>query len=85
LARLLGIKFLPILPSNITKIQWEKTNIVERQLSWQLITSAAELKESTVRQKKLLELGKDIAWSFGFETTEDAIKQRLKAEGRWFD
>ena len=83
LARLLGIKFLPILPSNITKIQWEKTNIVERQLSWQLITSAAELKESVVRQKKLLELGKDIAWSFGFETTEDAIKQKLKAEGRW--
>jgi len=83
LARLLGIKFIPILPLNITKIQMEKVNIVEQQLSWHLITSAVELKESAVRQKKLLELGKDIAWSFGFETSEEAIKQRLKAEGRW--
>jgi hypothetical protein len=85
LGRLLGIKFLPILPSNIIEIQLERTNIMERELSWRLITSASELKDSVVRQKRLLELGKDIAWSFGFKTSEDAIKQKLKAEGRWIE
>ena len=85
LGRLLGIKFLPILPSNSTKRQLEKINIMERELSWRLISSASELKDSAVRQKRLLELGKDIAWSFGFETSEDAIKRRLKADGRWID
>jgi len=85
LGRLLGIKFLPILPSNIIEIQLEKTNIMERELFWQLITSASELKDPVVRQKRLLELGKDIAWSFGFKTSEDVIKQKLKAEGRWID
>jgi len=83
LGRLLGIKFLPILPPNIIEIQLQRTNIMERELSWRLITSASELKDSVVRQKRLLELGKDIAWSFGFKTSEDAIKQKLKAEGRW--
>ena len=85
LGRLLGIKFIPILPSNIIEIQLERTNIMEKELSWRLITSASELKDSVVRQKRLLELGKDIGWSFGFKTSEDAIKQRLKAEGRWIE
>ena len=83
--KLLGIKFIPILPPDIIEIQPEKTNIMERELSWRLITSASELKDSVARQKKLLELGKDIAWSFGFKTSEDAIKQRLKAGHRWFE
>lgn len=84
LEKLLGIKFIPILPPD-SEIQLERINIMERELSWRLIASASELKDSVVRQKRLLELGKDIAWSFGFKTSEDAIKQRLKADGRWIE
>jgi hypothetical protein len=83
LGGLLGLKFLPILPPNIIDRPPQKINITERELSWRLITSASELKDSMVRQRKLLELGKDIAWSFGFKIPEGIIKQKLKAEGRW--
>lgn len=85
LAKLLGVRFVRLKPSEYFPDEREKLNIVEKELSWEIVISVSELSDAVTRQNKLLSLIKDIAWSFGFKISEDIIKQRLKEEGRWVE
>ena len=78
LLRLLGVIIISPRP-RITTFQdeYEKINNYENHLSWHLITSVSELNNHVGRQNKLLELCKEISWSFGFKTDEEIIRQLL--------
>jgi hypothetical protein len=62
---------------------------LESQLSWNLETSVAALNDPIVRQNRLLDLGREIAWSFGFKNTEVGVIQgmidRFKERQRWIE
>jgi len=85
LVGLLGIRFVRLKPSQYFIDEAERINISEKELSWEIVTSVSELSDVVARQSKLLSLGKEIAWSFGFKISEDIIKQTLKEEGRWIE
>lgn len=84
LKRLLGIKFIPLIPRNAIFFRNDiEKNEIEKQLSWKFETSVAALNDPTARQNKLLESGKEIAWSFGFKVNEETIIQQFKERQRW--
>ncbi len=85
LTGLLGVQFVHLNPKDHFVDETERMNVSEKELSWEIVTSVSELSEALTRQNKLLQLGKEIAWSFGFKISEDMIKQRLKEEGRWIE
>jgi hypothetical protein len=80
-----GVRFVNLKPSDYSFDEAERINIAEKELRWEIVTSVSELSDVVTRQNKLLSLGKEIAWSFGFKISEDIIKQKLKAEGRWIE
>jgi len=81
LQRLLGVHIISLRPRISTfRDEYEKINNYDNHLRWHLITSVSELNNSIVRQNKLLELGKEICWSFGFKTDEQVIKQIILKE-----
>lgn len=88
LLRLLRARFIPIMPkgaSSIDILDASTTNDIEKGLPWHIILSVSKLNDPLVRQNKLLELGRDIGWSFGLRISEETIKQKLQEWGRWFE
>ncbi len=85
LAGLLGVRIVRLNPKDYFTDEAEKVNMTEKELSWKIVTSVSELNDFETRQNKLLSLGKEIAWSFGFKISEDKIKQQLKEKGRWIE
>ena len=85
LAGLLGVRVVRLNSKDYFLDEAEKINITENELSWGIVTSVSELSDVVTRHNKLLSLGKEIAWSFGYKISEDIIKQRLKEKGRWIE
>lgn len=73
LNKLLGVNFYPPSP-----FRGFTENYVDNQLSWRFETSVAALNDPITRQNKLVELGKEIAWSFDFDVSEEIIIQNSK-------
>ncbi len=62
-----------------------RENQIQNELSWDFIISAMQLNDPLIRQSKLLEIGRDLAWSFRFRIGDDFIIKKLKSRGRWIE
>jgi len=89
LDRLLGVQFVSITRNDIrnrifgpgfpSKIE---ENCAADQLSWELTFNVAQLEDPGFRKDKLIELGRDIHWSFGAKIEKYIIEQFLKERNR---
>lgn len=85
--RILGVKFIPLVSKNAFFLD-DRDNMVnelEQSLAWQIVVSVPELSDVVNRQKQLIELGKDIAWSFGFKVNEERVIERFRDRKRWVE
>ena len=85
LEKLLGIDFLPLIYGREFYISETLRIDNEQELSWKFVLSVAQLNDPMIRQEKVISLGKDIAWSFGFENSIEGIKKFLKERKRWVE
>lgn len=85
--RVLGVKFIPLVSKNAFFLddRGNMVNEVEQSLAWQMVTSVPELNDTVGRQKQLIKLGKDIAWSFGFKVNEEKIIEKFRERRRWVE
>lgn len=77
LRKLLGTRFIPLLKNEFS--QWMQPKEVkeiytEDELSWTLILSVNQLEDLSFRNNKLVELGRDIHWSFGWKIGKEKIE-----------
>lgn len=85
--RILGASFVPLVSKNAFSLD-DRDNMVnelEQSLAWEIVVSVSELSDTVNRQRRLIELGMDIAWSFGFQVNEDRIIERFRDRKRWVE
>jgi hypothetical protein len=85
LNRLLGVKLIPLTRESFRHLVLSlpgeediRENVVDDKLQWQFIVSASHLADVEFRRRKVIELGKDINWSFGFEVRETIVEALVK-------
>ena len=76
---ILGVSFIP--PRAIYALEdLIEKNDVQKVVSWQIVVSVPELKDSAVRRSKLVDTVKDITWSFGQQMAEENINELLRGD-----
>ncbi|MDI6733592.1 MAG: hypothetical protein QME51_06865, partial [Planctomycetota bacterium] len=84
--QILGLLPIPLVGKNAMRSHYNvSVNNIENHLSWQMVTSVANLEDPITRQRENVRLGKDIHWSFGINLAEGIIIDHLKDKNRWID
>jgi len=85
LNRLLGVRLVPITRESFDGLVLElpgeeeiTENVADDSLPWQFNVSASHLADEEFRKRKVIELGKDINWSFGFEVREEIVEALVR-------
>ena len=73
--KILGIR-VTLSPSDYGR-EYYQENHSDKQLSWEFVFSVSQFDDSSFLKNKLVEFGKDVAWSLGFKTNENTIEQYL--------
>lgn len=81
LSKLLGTRFIPLLKNVFG--EWKKPSEVQETvtddaLSWMVILSVNQLEDQSFRENKLVEIGRDLHWSFGCKIAKHKIRSFIE-------